>query len=323
MELGVKEAHEALVVNGLRGRIKLRTDGGFHTGRDVVVAAMLGAEAYGFGTTALVALGCKMARQCHLNTCPVGVATQREDLRAKYFGKPQMLIDFLLHVAEEVRVILAGLGYRSLDEIIGRSDLLQQIPPDRASARVWSTSHGCWPRLRPIPEFPRMRVQERNDRRHDIPLDDELLPILEPHIDREEHISAKFDITNEHRRSGLACRAELRSNTATSACSAGRSSSTSTARPDNRSAPSGPWDAPLPLRGEANDYVGKGIAGGMIPSLRETMLASRAAMAFWSATPSCMGRPVARSGSQAGPVSALPCEFGSAGSGRGRRRSRL
>ncbi len=263
-ELGVKEAHEALVVNGLRGRIRLRTDGGFHTGRDVVVAAMLGAEAYGFGTAALVALGCKMARQCHLNTCPVGVATQREDLRAKYFGKPQMLIDFLLHVAEEVRVILAELGYSSLDEVIGRTDLLEQVPP-RSGERARTVDLSKL--LAPIdadPDLPRVRIQERNDRRDDLRLDDELLEMLEPHIDRSEHISAKFPITNKHRAvgarvSGRIARqyGDLGMQRGTIelhfAGSAGQSFGAFLVR-----------GMRMYLEGEANDYVGKGMAGGMI-----------------------------------------------------------
>ncbi len=263
-ELGVKEAHEALVVNGLRGRIKLRTDGGFHTGRDVVAAAMLGAEAYGFGTTALVALGCKMARQCHLNTCPVGVATQREDLRAKYFGKPQMLIDFLLHVAEEVRVILAELGYRSLGEIIGRTDLLEQIPPRSGErAQLVDLSRLLAP-IEADPEFPRMRVQERNDRRDDRPLDDELLALLEPHIEREEHISAKLEIANVHRAVGARVSGRIAQQYGDLGMqrgtielhfsgSAGQSFGAFLVR-----------GMRLFLRGEANDYVGKGMAGGMI-----------------------------------------------------------
>ncbi len=263
-ELGVKEAHEALVVNGLRGRIKLRTDGGFHTGRDVVVAAMLGAEAYGFGTTALVALGCKMARQCHLNTCPVGVATQREDLRAKYFGKPQMLIDFLLHVAEEVRVILSELGYRSIEEIIGRTDLLEQVPP-RSGERAKTVDLSSL--LAPIdadPSFPRMRVQERNDRLEDIRLDDELLEMLEPHIQRSEHISAKFEITNRHRTVGARVSGRIAQQYGDLGMqrgtielhfsgSAGQSFGAFLVR-----------GMRLYLEGEANDYVGKGMAGGMI-----------------------------------------------------------
>ena len=106
--------------NGLRHRIEVRTDGGFKTGRDVVIAALLGAESYGFGTAPLVAMGCAMARQCHLNTCPTGIATQREDLRAKFKGTPEQVITYFTMVAEEVRRILAGMGFRSLDEIIGR-----------------------------------------------------------------------------------------------------------------------------------------------------------------------------------------------------------
>ena len=111
--------------NGLRGRVKVRVDGGFKTGRDVIVAAMLGAEEFGFGTAALVSLGCDMARQCHLNTCPTGIATQREDLRAKFSGQSQHLINYLTLVAEEVREWLARLGIERLDDLIGRADLLQ------------------------------------------------------------------------------------------------------------------------------------------------------------------------------------------------------
>ena len=263
-ELGVKEAHEALVVNGLRGRIRLRTDGGFHTGRDVVVAAMLGAEAYGFGTSALVALGCKMARQCHLNTCPVGVATQREDLRAKYFGKPQMLIDFLLHVAEEVRVILSELGYRSLEEIIGRTDLLEQVAPRSGErANLVDLSRLIAP-IEAAPELPRMRIQERNDRTDDDRLDDRLLEILEPHIQGERHISAKYEITNKHRTVGARVSGRIAQQYGDLgmqrgtielhfAGSAGQSFGAFLVR-----------GLRLYLRGEANDYVGKGMAGGMI-----------------------------------------------------------
>ena len=263
-ELGVKEAHEALVVNGLRGRIKLRTDGGFHTGRDVVVAAMLGAEAYGFGTTALVALGCKMARQCHLNTCPVGVATQREDLRAKYFGKPQMLVDFLLHVAEEVRVILAELGYQSLDDIIGRTDLLEQVPPrDGERAQLVDLSRLLAP-IEADPEFPRMREQDRNDRRDDRPLDDDLLAMLEPHIEREEHISAKFPIRNVHRTVGARVSGRIAQQYGDLGMQRGTIELHFTGSAGQSFGAFLVRGMRLYLRGEANDYVGKGMAGGMI-----------------------------------------------------------
>ena len=119
-ELGLAEAQATLVRNGLRHRIEVRTDGGLKTGRDVVIAALLGAESYGFGTAPLVAMGCAMARQCHINTCPTGIATQREDLRAKFKGTPEQVITYFTLLAEEVRGILAGMGVRSLDEIIGR-----------------------------------------------------------------------------------------------------------------------------------------------------------------------------------------------------------
>ncbi len=124
-ERGLAETQQVLVRNGLRGRVNLRVDGGLKTGRDIVIGAMLGAEEFGFGTASLVALGCDMARQCHLNTCPTGIATQREDLRAKFTGTPQLLIHYLTLVAEEVRELMAQLGVARLDDLVGRADLLQ------------------------------------------------------------------------------------------------------------------------------------------------------------------------------------------------------
>ncbi|MGH9195801.1 MAG: glutamate synthase-related protein, partial [Acidimicrobiia bacterium] len=126
-ELGLAEAHQVLVRNGLRSQVVLETDGGLRTGRDVVVAALLGAERFGFGTLPLLALGCKMVRQCHLNTCPVGIATQREDLRAKFTGAADHVVVLFRLLAEEVRRHLASLGARSLAEVIGRADLLAPI----------------------------------------------------------------------------------------------------------------------------------------------------------------------------------------------------
>ncbi len=123
-ELGLAEAHQVLVRQGLRDRVVLRTDGGLQTGRDIVVAALLGAEEYGFGTAALVAIGCDMARQCHLDTCPTGIATQREDLRAKFAGTPEQVVAFFTALAEDVRRELAALGFRSLADAVGRTDRL-------------------------------------------------------------------------------------------------------------------------------------------------------------------------------------------------------
>ena len=123
-ELGLAEAHQVLVRQRLRDRVVLRTDGGLQTGRDVLMAALLGAEEYGFGTSALVAIGCDMARQCHLDTCPTGIATQREELRAKFSGTPEQVVAFFTAIAEDVRHELAAAGFTSLDEAIGRADRL-------------------------------------------------------------------------------------------------------------------------------------------------------------------------------------------------------
>ncbi|MBL0900021.1 MAG: glutamate synthase large subunit, partial [Reyranella sp.] len=126
-EMGLSETHQVLTLNRLREKVLLRTDGGLKTGRDVVIAAMLGAEEYGLGTASLIAMGCIMVRQCHSNTCPVGVCTQDPKLRAKFEGSPEKVVNLFSFVAEEVREILAQLGYRSLLEIVGRSDLLKQV----------------------------------------------------------------------------------------------------------------------------------------------------------------------------------------------------
>ncbi|HWA00473.1 MAG TPA: glutamate synthase large subunit [Caulobacterales bacterium] len=126
-EMGLAEAHQVLMLNNLRHRVRLRTDGGLRTGRDIVVAAILGAEEYGIGTASLIAMGCIMVRQCHSNTCPVGVCTQDERLRAKFTGTPEKVVNLMTFIAEEVRELLAEIGFRSLNEIIGRTDLIEQI----------------------------------------------------------------------------------------------------------------------------------------------------------------------------------------------------
>ena len=263
-ELGLKETHEVLVRNSLRGRVTLRTDGGFHTGRDVVVAAMLGAEQYGFGTSALVALGCKMARQCHLNTCPVGVATQREDLRAKYFGKPRMLVNFLLHVAQEVRLILASLGYRSLDEIVGRSDLLKQIPATDSLRAEGIDLSRLLQMIDPEGKEPHRANQERNDRLVDERLDDQILEDVRESIDTETPITRAYKVRNIHRAVGARISGYIAGKYGDDGLqpgtvdlifhgSAGQSFGAFLAR-----------GARMHLVGEANDYVGKGMGGGAI-----------------------------------------------------------
>ena len=126
-EMGLTEVHQVLTMNGLRETVVLRTDGGLKTGRDVVMAAILGADEYGIGTSSLLAMGCVMVRQCHANTCPVGVCTQRKDLRAKFEGTPEKVVQLFTHIAEEVREIVASLGYKNISELIGRTELLAQV----------------------------------------------------------------------------------------------------------------------------------------------------------------------------------------------------
>ena len=126
-EMGLTEAHQILTLNNLRHKVTLRTDGGLKTGRDVIIAAMMGAEEFGMGTSSLIAMGCIMVRQCHSNTCPVGVCTQDDELRKKFTGTPEKVVNFFNFVAQEVREILASLGYKNLNEIIGRTDLLTQV----------------------------------------------------------------------------------------------------------------------------------------------------------------------------------------------------
>ncbi len=170
-ELGLSETHQTLVKNDLRGRVRLQTDGQMRTGRDVAIAALLGAEEYGFGTTSLVVLGCVMMRKCHLNSCPVGVATQDPRLRARFAGKPEYIQRYFHFVAEELREIMAGLGFRTVDEMVGRSDLLKMregvdhwkaktldfgailhqvdAPPSVARHKVQDQDHGIARRSRP------------------------------------------------------------------------------------------------------------------------------------------------------------------------------
>ena len=133
-EIGLAEAQQVLSGSGLRSRVRLQVDGGLKTGRDVVIAALLGAEAFGFGSAALVAAGCVMARQCHLNTCPAGIATQREELRERFTGTPEQVVSFFTAIAEEVREILALMGFHRLEEIVGRTDLLEARVPAAGKA---------------------------------------------------------------------------------------------------------------------------------------------------------------------------------------------
>jgi len=263
-ELGLAETQQVLMLNGLRGRVRLRTDGGIKTGRDVVVAAMLGAEEFGFGTAAIVSLGCDMARQCHLNTCPTGIATQREDLIQKRFrGTPEMVMNYFTFVAEEVRDILAFLGYTSLDEIIGRVDLL--VPRGLAAGHRGRslTWDAILMDVDPADITPRRHVQERNDRPYPS-LDEKILPQVLAAIEGGEPTQVSSPIRN----SDLTVGARISGEIALRHGLEGLPPGTIEARFQGSAGQSfGAWCANglrLVLEGEANDYVGKGMSGGEI-----------------------------------------------------------
>src|SRR5687767_8806374 len=148
-EIGLAEAHQTLVLNDLRGQVRLQTDGQLKTGRDVVIAALLGAEEFGFATAPLIVGGCVMMRKCHLNTCPVGIATQDPVLRAKFAGQPEHVVNYFFFVAEELRAIMARLGFRRVDEMVGRVDGLRARIPDH-----WKASSLDLDRLLFLPESP-------------------------------------------------------------------------------------------------------------------------------------------------------------------------
>jgi glutamate synthase (NADPH/NADH) large chain/glutamate synthase (ferredoxin) len=268
-ELGLAEAQQTLIRNGLRHRIEVRTDGGFKTGRDVVIAALLGAEAYGFGTAPLVAVGCAMARQCHLNTCPTGVATQRPDLRAKFKGTPEQVIHYFTLLAEEVRQILASMGHRSLDEIIGRVDLLERLErPDVPRAQMLDLSMLLAPRDdegRPVRPHGVLRCTEpRNDRPGASCLDDEILEELAPYLESGLPYSGNYPVRNHH----LAVGARVAGRIAERFGDAGLPEGRVRLRFIGTAGQSfGAFITPgmhLDLEGEANDYVGKGLSGGEI-----------------------------------------------------------
>jgi glutamate synthase (ferredoxin) len=263
-ELGLAEAQNTLVRNGLRHRIEIRTDGGLKTGRDVIIAALLGAESYGFGTAPLVAMGCAMARQCHINTCPTGIATQREDLRAKFKGTPEQVITYFTLLAEEVRRLLAGMGVRSLDQIIGRHDLLERVErPDVPRAQMLDLSMLLGGGTGG-PAVSLRRTLERNNRPGLVSLDHEILGDLQPYLDCGLPFSGSYEILNHH----LAVGARVAGAIAERHGDAGLPTGSVRLRFSGTAGQSfGAFvccGMHLELEGEANDYVGKGLSGGEI-----------------------------------------------------------
>jgi glutamate synthase domain-containing protein 2/glutamate synthase domain-containing protein 3 len=268
-ELGLAETQQRLVKNGLRGRVTLRVDGGLKTGRDLVLAALLGAEEFGFGTAPLVAIGCVMARQCHLDTCPVGVATQRDNLRRKFPGTPEHVVSFMLFVAEQVRHILAQMGFEKLDDVIGRFDLLE-AREDRAPVAGLHLD-----RLLADPDpqgrEPRRGPQARMGTRRPSPmadvedcLDQRLWRDADKALEDGGPVYLAYEIDNQQRSVGARLSGELARMTQGQGLDEGR------LRVDFRGVTGqsfGVFLSPgLDFRvwGEAQDYVGKGMAGGRI-----------------------------------------------------------
>ena len=263
-EIGLAETQQALVENGLRHKIRLQVDGGLKTGRDVVKAAMLGAESFGFGTGPMVALGCKYLRICHLNNCATGIATQNKTLREQHFhGLPERVMNYFQFLARDVREILASLGLRQLTEVIGRSDLLEQLPG--ATARQSALDLG--PILASAAtrnNFEPYCTEPRNPPFDTGRLNQETLEAAGEALDRQEKWSGHFAIRNYDRTVGAMLSGEI-------ARRFGRDGLPSDRIRLNLTGTAGQslgcWNAPglsIHLEGDANDYVGKGMSGGRI-----------------------------------------------------------
>ncbi len=261
-EMGLTEAHQVLAMNNLRERITLRTDGGLRTGRDIVMAAMMGAEEYGIGTAALIAMGCIMVRQCQSNTCPVGVCTQDERLRAKFTGNADKVVNLITFYAQEVREILASIGARSLGDVIGRADLLSQV--SRGSAHLDDLDLN--PLLITVDGAHAIKY-DRDKPRNPVPdtLDAEIVKDAARFLEDGEKMQLSYAVQNTHRTIG----------TRTSSHIVKKFGMRNTLQRDHLTVKLqgsagqslGAFAAPglrLEVSGDANDYVGKGLSGGTV-----------------------------------------------------------
>lgn len=261
-EMGLAETHQTLVLNGLRSRVALQVDGGLRTGRDVVIGALLGADEFGFSTAPLIAAGCIMMRKCHLNTCPVGVATQDPVLRKRFKGTPEHVINFFFYVAEEVRALLAEMGHTHLDQIIGDTDLLEK----RALIQHWKARGLDFSKMFFKPDAPHEAVHWTERQKHPIDdvLDRKLIELAKPALDARQPVSIELPIRNVDRSTGAMLSGEvakrfkhkgLREDTISVKLTgtAGQSFGAFLAR-----------GVSFELVGAANDYVGKGLSGGRI-----------------------------------------------------------
>ncbi|MGW8134724.1 glutamate synthase large subunit [Sphingomonas zeae] len=261
-EMGLSEVNQTLTLNGLRGRIRLRADGGLKTGRDIVIAAILGAEEFGIGTLSLVAMGCIMVRQCHSNTCPVGVCVQDERLRAKFTGTPEKVINLMTFIAEEVRDILARLGVRSLDEVIGRTELLRQV--SRGAEHLDDLDLN--PVLAKVDATDAERRFSLSTFRNEVPdsLDAQIIKDAAAVFSRGEKMQLTYSVRNTHRAVGTRLSSEITRTFGMSKLADGHV----TVRLRGSAGQSlGAFlckGITLEVFGDANDYVGKGLSGGTI-----------------------------------------------------------
>ena len=262
-EIGLAETHQTLVLNKLRGRIAVQVDGGIRTGRDVIIGALLGADEFGFATAPLIVEGCIMMRKCHLNTCPVGVATQDPELRKRFTGKPEHVVNYFFFVAEEVRQLMAQLGFRSINEMIGRTDKLDM----RRAINHWKASGLDFSKIlymaKPEPGVAIYNC-EIQDHGLDKALDNKLIEQAKPALERGEAVRIETQIKNVNRTVG----AMLSGRIAERYGHEGLPEDTIYVMLNGIAGQSfGAWLAhgvTLELEGEANDYVGKGLSGGRI-----------------------------------------------------------
>ncbi|MCC5657699.1 glutamate synthase subunit alpha [Nostoc sp. XA010] len=275
-ELGLSEVHRVLMENSLRDRVILRVDGGLKSGWDVVIGALMGGEEFGFGSIAMIAEGCIMARVCHMNTCPVGVATQKEELRKRFTGMPEQVVNFFYFIAEEVRSLLARLGYRSLSEIIGRADLLK-LRPEAKLTKTQSLNLDCLLKL-PDTRDNRSWLVHEEVHSNGVVLDDKMLadPEIQTAIRDQSTVTKTYPIVNTDRTVGTRLAGAIASQYGDSDFE-GQINLNFTGSVGQSF---GAFNLPgiiLSLAGEANDYVGKGMHGGEIiikPSTDATYNAS-------------------------------------------------
>lgn len=263
LEIGLAEVQQTLVLNGLRGQVYLQTDGQLKTGHDIIVAAMLGAEEFGFATSALIVLGCIMMRKCHLNTCPVGVATQNEELRKKFMGRSEYLINYFNFLAEEVREYLAALGVKSLDEVVGRADLLKYMKSD-ANKKVEKLDLS---RLMYFPvEAKENAIHRIKDQEHklDDALDISLITTSRMAIDKAMPTVMTKTIKNTNRTVGAMLSGEIAKKYGNAGLPEDTIQFTFTGSAGQSFGAFLAHGVTFKLEGDANDYVGKGLSGGKI-----------------------------------------------------------